>query len=527
MTTLANPAPPPLIAALMESRHYPYPATTIELIETHISWVLLAGEFAYKIKKPVALGFLDFSTLEARRHFCNEELRLNRAIAPQLYLEVLPITGTAAAPQFGGDGLPFEYALRMRRFAQDDLLDHKVRCGAADAALFERLAATIAAFHARTAVAAADSVHGSPANITQPARENFEQIAALMPPDGSQEVLSKLRAWTASESARLETVFLQRKAGGRVRECHGDLHLGNIAVIDGVPVLFDCIEFNPEFRWIDVSSEIAFLVMDLLDRDLAALAWRCLNRYLEISGDYAGLEVLRYYLVYRAMVRAKVALLHARQPVAGAVRRGDEKSFLHHVQLAARLAAPPRPALVLMHGVTGSGKSTVAQELLAVLGAVRVRSDVERKRLYGLPAEARSGSAPGAGIYDAAATQRTYARLAEVASGALRSGWRVIVDAASLQRQQRDLFRQIARDAGVPFVLLSCHAERAVLRERLARRAAAGGDASEATLEVLEQQIAAGGEIAADEAADVIVCGSADHGADLLARLLSRIDGAG
>ena len=339
--------------------------------------------------------------------------------------------------------------------------------------------------------------------------------------------MSKLRAWTASESARLETVFLQRKAGGRVRECHGDLHLGNIAVIDGVPVLFDCIEFNPEFRWIDVSSEIAFLVMDLLDRDLAALAWRCLNRYLEISGDYAGLEVLRYYLVYRAMVRAKVALLHARQPVAGAVRHGDEKSFLHHVQLAARLAAPPRPALVLMHGVTGSGKSTVAQELLAVLGAVRVRSDVERKRLYGLPAEARSGSAPGAGIYDAAATQRTYARLAEVASGALRGGWRVIVDAASLQRQQRDLCRQIARDAGVPFVLLSCHAERAVLRERLARRAAAGGDASEATLEVLEQQIAAGGEIAADEAADVIVCGSADHGADLLARLLSRIDGAG
>ncbi len=510
-------AVPPFIDALMNPRCYPHAVTAVERIETHISWVLLAGDYAYKIKKSVAPGFLDFSTLEARHHFCLEELRLNRATAPQLYLEVLPLTGTPAAPRIGGEGRPFEYALKMRRFAQDDLLDARIRRGDVDAALIDRLAQTIAAFHQRSAVAGPQSIHGAPEAITPPALDNFDQLARMAPPAAAVEPLQRLRAWTANESVRLEPVFRRRQADGRVRECHGDLHLGNIAVIDGAPVLFDCIEFNPEFRWIDVISEIAFLVMDLLDRNLAPWAWRCLNRYLEISGDYAGVAVLRYYLVYRAMVRAKVALMHARQPVAGAVRRGDEASCLRHLQLAARIAAFAAPALILMHGLSGAGKTTVSQALLERLGAVRLRSDIERKRLHGWPATARSASAVGGGLYDARATQRTYHQLLYFAVSILDAGWAVIVDAAALKKTARAGFRRAAAAAGARFLIVSCAAPEAVLRERLRRRLAAGVDASEATPDVLVQQRATQEAFGADEVDVVMQVDAAGTAVDAIA----------
>jgi predicted kinase len=305
------------------------------------------------------------------------------------------------------------------------------------------------------------------------------------------------------------------------------LHLGNIALIDGEPTPFDCIEFNPEFRWIDVMSEIAFLVMDLLDRDLAAMAWRCLNRYLEISGDYDGIEVLRYYLVYRAMVRAKVALIHAHQNVTGSTRRDEEKTFSHHLRLAERLALPAHPALVLMHGLSGSGKTTASQALVEALGAVRVRSDIERKRICGLGADARSSSAVGSGIYDDNVSQRTYKCLAGVANLALRSGWRVIVDAASLRRQQRDAFRQIAHATAVPFVIVSCRAADDVLRERMAQRGAAGRDASEATAEVLEHQLVAQDALSAGESGDTIVIDETVADArEIGVRVAARLDTA-
>lgn len=527
MPAVAQSTVPPLVAALMDPRRYPHPAESVELIETHISWVLLGGEFAYKIKKPVALAFLDFSTLDARRHFCLEELRLNRATAPQLYLEVVPITGSDTAPVLGGATPPIEYALKMRRFSQEALLERLAQRGVLDVELVDRLAATVAAFHASAAIAGADCSHGSPQNITRPARENFDQIAGLAPPATESANLDRLRAWTQTASATLESTFDARKTGGRVRECHGDLHLGNIALIDGEPTPFDCIEFSPEFRWIDVMSEIAFLVMDLLDRDLAALAWRCLNRYLEISGDYDGVAVLRYYLVYRAMVRAKVALIHAHQNVTRSTRCDEEKTFSHHLRLAERLMSPARPALVIMHGLSGSGKTTTAEVLVEALGAVRVRSDIERKRLCGLAADARSSSVVGSGIYDDKVSQRTYECIAGIAEHALRSGWRVIVDAASLRRRERDTFRNIARAMAVPFVIVSCKAADHVLHKRLARRGAAGRDASEATTAVLEHQLVVQEMLSADELGDTVfidetVANAQEIGVRVAARLESE-----
>jgi aminoglycoside phosphotransferase family enzyme/predicted kinase len=483
----------PLIAALRDPGCYPHPVEKVEIVETHISWVLLAGEYAYKLKKPVRLPFLDFSTLQARRHYCEEELRLNLRTAPELYLDVLPIVKTAGGLSFVGAGAPLDYAVRMRRFPADALADWMARAGRLGPAQIDAIAQAVVRFHATLPAAAAPAGFGTAARVSAPALGNFDQLAALPAAAGSRAELARLHAWTAQECGRLAPVFDARHAAGFVRECHGDLHLGNIAFVDGRAVPFDGIEFDPGLRWIDVMSEVAFLVMDLLGHGLPALAWRLLNACLEASGDYEGLAVLRFYLVYRAMVRAKVALL-----------RADAAAFGSHLALAASLAVPGRAALLAMHGLSGSGKTTVAQALLERIGAVRLRSDVERKRLHGLPASARSASAPDAGLYDAASGERTYARLADLAAAALRPGYPVIVDAAFLRRDERHRFRALAARFGVEFLIVSCEAADAVLRERIALRAAQASDASEAEIPVLERQLALHHPLTSDEAAATI-----------------------
>jgi len=470
------------------------------VLETHISWVLLAGEYAYKIKKPVALGFLDFATLQRRRFYCEEELRLNRRTAPRLYLEVVPITGSESAPRLGGQGEAIEYAVRMRRFPQEALLSGMAQAGALGPGQIDALARATAAFHARAARAEGAQAFGTAAEVLAPAMQNFDQIEALVGPGEEMSELERLRAWTRDEHARLRQAFEARKAGGFVRECHGDLHLGNVALIDGQPTPFDGIEFSEALRWIDVMSDVAFVVMDLADRRLPRLAYRFLNAYLEDTGDYAGLSVLRFYLVYRALVRAKVACIrvHQRGVAAEELRRG-ESEHLQYLRLAHSLASGSRRALVLMHGLSGSGKTTVARQLIDALGVLRVRSDVERKRLVGLEAQARSGSALGAGLYAADLTARTYARLADLARAIVAAGYPAVVDATFLSRAQRGAFAALAHELGVPFAIADCQAPEAVLRERVALRERAARDASEAGLAVLEQQLASREPLSGDE----------------------------
>ncbi|MCC6473948.1 MAG: AAA family ATPase [Burkholderiales bacterium] len=474
-----------IAAALCDPECYPHPCGPVELIETHISWVLLAGPYAYKIKKPVNLGFLDFSTLEARRRCCEAELALNRRTAPALYLEVVAVTGSAGRPRIGAEGEPIDYAVKMRRFPREALLEDIARRGEIEVRSLDLLGVEIAAFHARAQAAVAGSDYGSPETIAADTLDNFEEIVRLGCEPSEAARISRLRRWSEDGLARLAPVFAARRAAGRVRECHGDLHLGNIALVDGVLTPFDCIEFNEAFRYIDVMSEVAFLVMDLEKHGLTGFASRLLNVYLEESGDYAGIAVLRHYLVYRAMVRAKVARIRARQD-------GREvAASLEHVRLAERLTVPGEAQLLLMHGVSGSGKTTVSQRLLEKLGAVRVRSDVERKRLFGLRATARSRSAFGEGIYGGEASRATYARLAQAARGALAAGWPAIVDAAFLRRSEREDFRRLAQELRVPMRIVDCRAPLAVLRARIAAREREARDASEADLAVLERQLAA------------------------------------
>ena len=506
----------PLIAALLGPHRYPHPAGRVELIETHISWVLLAGEYAYKLKKPVDFGFLDFTALDARRRFCEEELRLNRRTAPALYLEVVPIGGTPEDPRLGATPA-IEYAVKMRRFAQDGLLDRVAKRGALTPAHVDALASAVAEFHARVERAPHDSAWGTPERVVAFAEQNFDQLDPLAAAPVDIEHLDALRTWTGHEFTERREIFVERRRAGFVRECHGDLHLGNIALIDGAPVAFDCIEFNADLRWIDVMSEVAFLVMDLLDHRLDALAWRCLDRYLELTGDYEGLAVLRFYLVYRAMVRAKVACLRAQQPgLDAAAQAGVAGEYRGYFELARRLAESARPAIVLTHGLSGSGKTTVAHSLLEQLGAIRVRSDVERKRLHGLGALTRTHASLDTGLYGPEATRRTYDRLAAAARAIVDAGWPAIVDAASLRRADRDAFRHLAHALGVPFAIATCEAPEAVLRARVAARARAGTDASEASAAVLERQLATQEPLGADERRDAVVFRT-DGGAEALA----------
>lgn len=511
-----------LITALTDPTAYDHPVTTIEMLETHISFVLLAGDYAYKIKKPVVLPFADFGSLEARRHYCFEELRLNRRFAPQLYLDVVPITGSVESPHVEGEGPALEYAVKMRRFGQDALFDHLLAQGALRPEHIDGLAGRMAAFHAE-APATTDAAFGTPDEVLQPALDNFADMAPHAHAQ-RREVLDGLQAWTRQAFATLDPVFAARHRAGRVRECHGDLHLRNIVLIEGEPVPFDCIEFSEALRWIDVINEAAFLAMDLMDRGRPDLGYRFLDRYLAKTGDYDGIAVLRFYLVYRALVRAKIHDLRARQAEADPREAQRLQAAAdHYLSLAGDIAHGARPALLLMHGFSGAGKSRVAAALVEALGAIRVRSDVERKRLFGLDATDRSRSGVDTGIYDREAGAKTYARLADCARTILAAGYPAILDAAFLARRQREPMFELAEQLGVPIRIVDCRADADVLRKRVQARADRGSDPSEATVEVLEHQLAAHEPLTAIEQKQAVHCGMEGVEADCVAACVDGV----
>lgn len=436
-----------------------------ELVETHISWVLLAPGLAYKLKKPVRLPFLDYSTLERRHHFCEEEVRLNQPLAPSLYLGVSRVTGTADAPALDGAGPVLDYAVRMRRLPAGALFSERIDAGTLSPAAVDRLARRLADFHLSAPPVRAPTQHTE--TLPRRALAALQGCAALLQPP-QQEAL---RAWIEREGAALAPLWAQRRAAGLVRECHGDLHLANILELAGEVAAFDCIEFDAGLRCIDLVEEVAFPLMDFAARGQPALGWRFLNGWLEHTGDYAGLPGLRLALVYRALVRASVEQL--RDPAGPAARR--------YAQQAVAWSQPAAAALFITHGLPGSGKTFVSQQLLEGQGAIRIRSDVERKRLFGLAPLADSRAA-GQAIYTPEATRRTYRRLFELARIVLQAGWPVVLDAAFLKYDERSQARAVARDTGVACSIVACEAPEAVLRQRLAARQ---GDASEADAAVL------------------------------------------
>ncbi len=497
---MMSPVPsdlPPLLAALLESARYPHDAQQVELVQTHISWVLLAGDFAYKIKKPVKLQFLDFSTLAQRKIYCDEELRLNRRFAPDIYLDVVAIGNTPQDPRFGVAGAPIEYAVRMRRFDEAGRLDHVCARGELHSTHMSDLADSLAAFHTAAAVAPAASDFGAAEVVMASVQENFADLLRLLPNANLQARLATLQLWMQTQFQRLAPVMESRKRSGRVRECHGDLHLANLALIKGQVRMFDCIEFNEGLRWIDVASEIAFVYADLLAHEQPALADWFVDEVLSRSGDYQAAQVLRFYAVYRALVRAKVAAIRhlqigvsMQEPVL-TQPTGRDQTAAEYIGLAERLIAVHVLRLVITHGLSGCGKTVASGQLLQSdqdANTLRLRSDVERKRLFGLANTERSRSPIDGGIYAPDAHARTYAHLRDLAMMLISAGWSVIVDASFLKRTDRDTFRTLARNANVAFAILAPQATPALLRQRIVAREEQGGDASEATLSVLTRQ---------------------------------------
>lgn len=462
----------------------------VEHIETHLSDLLLTRQVVYKFKKPLRLPFADFSTPQRREHFCREELRLNHRLAPELYFGVVPVSGTLDAPVLGGEGRPIDHAVCLRRFPAEALWSRRL---AEDHLLPEhvdRLARRLAAFHAAAPSAAPGSGYGAPEAVLGRVQAVLAQLQ-----DGGADV-HDLAEWVAKQGTALAVAFEQRRAAQAIREGHGDLHLANLLLLDdGEVTAFDCLEFDPALRWIDVMDDIAFTTMDLKAHGRDDLAWRLLDVYLQQRGDHAGLEVLRFYEVGRALVRALVRRLTP----ASADAADDGVDYL---ACARRLAFEPAAplGLAIMCGVSGSGKSWLAGELLEAAPAVRLRSDVERKRLFGL-APLQASRQAGVDLYTADATQQTFDRLRDLARQALRAGYGVIVDAAFLERAQREMFHRLADALCVPFTLVHCTADLGCLRERVAHRAATGHDPSEATLEVLDRHLLRQEPPAADEAA--------------------------
>ena len=492
-----------LVAALRNPKCFSHPVRQIEVIETHISWVILTGDYAYKIKKALDLGFLDFTTLPQREHFCREEVRLNRRLAPDLYLDVVPIKGEVDTPVIGGAGEPVEWAVRMREFERGAELSRLLPTGAVTPAIADEIADAVAAFHTDCARDTAVDGYGAANAVRGPVRNNLAALARRLVEPGMRAALERLRDWSEAEHRRLVPTFEARRVEGFVREGHGDLHLGNMALHGGRVLIFDCIEFNPRLRWVDVMSEIAFVVMDLTHRSRSDLARRLLNRYLERTGDYAGLAVLRYYLVYRALVRATVAAIRGAQ--TGLNTEGETAEIRAYLELAQQFTQTDSLHLIITHGVSGAGKTTVTGALLEAIDLIRIRSDVERKRCAGLSAESRSGSAVDAGLYTPEATQRSYERLRVLAESVLRAGHSVVLDATYLDRNERDACRALAHAVGARFRILACRAHATALRERVVTRERAAEDASEAGLEVLERQLDRATELGAEESQDAVV----------------------
>jgi uncharacterized protein len=480
---------PDHLHALLYPRAYPHPVRAVDLIETPISWVLLTGRFAYKIKRPVHYAFVDLRSAEQRRALCHEELRLNRRFAAELYLDVRAIRHRRGGAHIGGSGRIIEHALRMRQFPRSQELAVLLQAQRIEPAELATFGAELADLHASLPVARAGQAWGQPAAqiavIKRNAAQCLRAAAAFGDINALRAVQARLGAW--ADAAR--PLLAHRFAARRVRECHGDLHAGNIVRRGARLRPFDCLEFDPVLRWIDVADEVSFLLADLDARRRPLHAHAFLGGYLSASGDYQACLLMRVFAAHRALVRAKVmALTAAARDTATSTVRAARRSFGTYLACAQRALAPQRPALVLMSGLSGSGKTWLAQRMAPPLRAIHLRSDIERKRLAGLPPAARSRSALAQGIYARAMTVAVYDRLADCAADTIAGGYTTIVDATFTRAEDRVRFRALAASLRVTLCIVYCHAPAKTLRHRISERARRGKDPSEASIEVLRWQ---------------------------------------
>ncbi|HEY3060595.1 MAG TPA: AAA family ATPase [Chloroflexota bacterium] len=474
------------LGELLRRAAFPHPAANLRLIETHISWVILAGRYAYKLRKPVDFGFLDFTTLAARRADCEAEVVLNRRLCPDLYIGIEDVVEREGQLYIGGPGRALEPAVKMHRIPDSGMLPALIGRRAIDVRLMDRLAKQLAEFHQAAATGAGVDCHGTPKVIRENWTENFIQTASfggsILDDTVRDTVHTAMETFLATHADLLES----RIRNGRIRDGHGDLHAGSVCISRRRLYLFDCIEFNARFRDADVAADVAFLAMDLDHLGRADLGHAFVDAYVRHSGDRELRDVLAFYKCYRAFVRGKVLgfrLVGPAAAVPGADQlRRDARSYF---DLAYAYAAPsPRPRLVVCMGLPASGKSTLALALAGRLGLIHVSSDVTRKRLVGLHPTARALEGFERGLYSRAMSRRTYAAMKRSAARCLRRGHSVVLDATYGQPAQRAAIAALARRTGAQLTVLVCRADENTIKARLAARASDRTATSDARLEL-------------------------------------------
>lgn len=481
-----------LVASMLAPGFYPHPVEAVDLIETHISYVFLAGGYVYKLKKGVNLGFLDFSGLAERQHFCHEELRLNKRLAPSVYLEVIPVCVNAWGRFTLGhepQSQPIDYVLKMIRLPEEGMFPRLLEKGQAVDFLLELLAARLASFHQTTPAVPLEQARGFITNLQRNMSENFSQTRHLI-----KRAISKQRHRMISEYSDWffqthQEILLTRAASGRVRECHGDLRLEHICLYNQELVIFDCIEFNARFRQIDVAADLAFLLMDLEHSGHQPLARDLVHGYLEKSHDQEIRILLNFYKCYYACTRAKVAGIKSAEQTTGIKQKASLQEASDFFDLAFSYALHlVRPTLILVCGLMGTGKSTLARNIGPYLGATVIRSDVVRKELVHIETTQRQRSGFGEGIYSPEISKLTYARLFSQAAKHLRAGRSVILDASFKRQRDRDQARMTATDFAARFLILECSCQEQTIKNRLQKRMVNPNEPSDGRWELFQAQ---------------------------------------
>ncbi|MDX2215919.1 MAG: AAA family ATPase [Oculatellaceae cyanobacterium bins.114] len=474
---------PSLIQQMLQPEFYPHPVQLpIQLIQTHVSYVLLTGELAYKVKKPVDFGFLNYSSLEQRQHFCHEELRLNRRGAAELYLQVLPITQDGDQCHLEGEGEVVEYAVQMRQFPQETLLTSLYDRGELTESLLQELAVAIAQFHSTAEANDYIRTFGTIPKIREAFDQNYDQTEAYIGGPQTQEQFDKTRTYTDRFFAERQALFSDRVRHNWIRECHGDIHLRNICLWHGKLFLFDCIEFNEPFRFVDVMYDVAYIVMDLEARQRPDLTTVFLNTYVEQTGDWEGLQILPLYVNRQSYVRAKVTSFLLDIPsIPDAEKQAASETAALYYRLAWQYVQPRQGRLFLMSGLSGSGKTTTARQLAKQVNGIHVRSDAVRKHLGGIPLQQRGDDQ----LYTPEMTEKTYHRLLDLGITLAKEGYTVILDAKYDRQALRQEAIAQAQANNLPIQLIYCSAPLEVLSDRLKQRT---GDIADATADLLPTQ---------------------------------------
>ncbi|NVO00333.1 MAG: AAA family ATPase [Geobacteraceae bacterium] len=477
------------IKYLLQPAAYPDPVDAVELLQTHVSWIFLAGGYAYKIKKPVNFGFLDFSTFEKREFYCHEEVRLNSRLTPELYLGVTEVREAGDGAAFFGDGRVIDHAVKMVRLPGEQMADRLLARGELTAEAVKQIAARVARFHHEAARNSETDSFGSLEMIRSNWEENFAQADPFCGITIEKADLVRIRLWVSRFMAENAELFDGRISGGFIRECDGDIHLENICLTDKVQI-FDCIEFNERFRFCDTAADIAFPLMDLEFGNRADLAAIFLQEYLAASCDTGLPALIDFYRVYRAFIRGKVESFRLGDSgIPQEEKEAAKKRAVHYFNLAAHYLnkGEKTPALFLICGLSGSGKSRLAGALAVELGLEILSSDIVRKELAGIPLTAHMYEGYGEGLYSRASSEATYTELVARAGRIISFGRGMILDATFKKRLERESLRQLARSHGIPLFQIMVQAPEELIRERLEQRSRQGG-VSDAKWEIYLRQ---------------------------------------